>query len=260
MGTHHRNMCHHFSKVAPSYRRIRTTDPQPIRFISKKLKDLRTIKAADIGCGDGRYDLLLFEHLNNLHLTCIDINEHMLEQASRYLKSHGITNFKTIKAHAEVIPLEDNSMDCILTFNAVHHFDFVNFIKKSQKVIKENGIIFVYTRLRSQNAMNIWGQYFPLFFEKEFRLYELNDIEQWIQSVESLSLETAKSFKYKRNETMGQLVEKVKAKHYSTFALYQDDELDDALKIFQESIRGQFQDTDRIEWFDENILLVLRAG
>ena len=259
MATHHRNMRHHFSQVAPSYRSIRTTDPQPIRFISNRLRGLRTIKAADIGCGDGRYDLLLFEHLNNLHLMCIDINGYMLKQASCYLKSHGITNFETIKAHAEVIPLEDNSVDCILTFNAVHHFDFVNFIKKSQKIIKQDGIIFIYTRLRSQNARNIWGKYFPLFFEKESRLYDFHHIEQWIHSVESLRLETAKLFKYRRNETMGQLAEKVKAKHYSTFALYQDDELDEALKIFQESLKGQFQDTNQIEWFDENILLVLKA-
>jgi ubiquinone/menaquinone biosynthesis C-methylase UbiE len=43
-----------------------------------------------------------------------------------------------IKADANDIPLDDDSMDCILTFNAIHHFDFVNFIEKPNKVIKEN--------------------------------------------------------------------------------------------------------------------------
>ena len=124
------NMYSHFSHVASVYRQIRTTDVEPIAFISETLKGLPEVKAADVACGAGRYDLLLFQHLNNLHLTCIDINESMLEQVSDYLKSHGITNINTIKADGKDFPLEDNSMDCIFTFNAIHHFDFVKFIEK----------------------------------------------------------------------------------------------------------------------------------
>jgi ubiquinone/menaquinone biosynthesis C-methylase UbiE len=252
------NMHSHFSRLASSYRQVRTTDVEPIVFIGETLKGLPEVKASDVGCGAGGYDSLLFQHLNNLHLTCIDINEYMLEQVSDYLTSHGITRFRTIKADANDIPLEDDSMDCILTFNAIHHFDFVNFMEKSNKVIKENGTIFIYTRLRSQNARTIWGQCFPSFSERETRLSELYEMEQWIQSLDSLRLEIAKPFKYKRNTTVEQLLEKVQTRHYSTFSLYEDDELDDALKIFQENIRRQFQDTNQIEWFDENILLVLK--
>ena len=252
------NMYSHFARVAPAYRQVRTTDTEPIAFIGEILNEMPGVKAADVGCGAGRYDLLLFQHLNNLHLTCIDINESMLEQVSRYLTSHGIKNVKTVKADADDIPLEDNSMDCVLSFNAIHHFDFVNFIKRSNNVIKDYGRVFIYTRLRSQNGRNIWGKHFPLFAETESRLYELHEMEEWVRSVDSLSLETAKPFKYKRNCTLEQLVDKVKARHYSTFSLYEEDELDEALKEFQENIRQEFQDTNRIEWYDENILLVLK--
>jgi hypothetical protein len=62
-------MYKHFSEIATSYRYVRTTDLEPIQVISQKLKDLRTVTTADVGCGDGRYSLLLFEYLNNLHLT-----------------------------------------------------------------------------------------------------------------------------------------------------------------------------------------------
>jgi len=252
------SMYSHFSRVASVYRQIRSTDVEPIAFIGETLKGLPEVKAADVGCGAGRYDLLLFQHLNNLHLTCIDINESMLQQVSDYLTCHGITNCKTIKADAYDIPLEDNSMDCIFTFNAIHHFDFVQFIEKSAKVIKEDGRIFIYTRLRSQNANSIWGQYFPLFSETETRLYELDEVKRWIKSVDSLKLEIAKPFKYKRNFTMEQLLEKVKKRHYSTFSLYEEAELNVALKTFQENMRRKFKDTTRIYWFDENILLVLK--
>lgn len=252
------NMNNHFSKVASNYRQLRTTDVEPIVLIGKTLKGLPKVWAADIGCGAGRYDLLLFQYINNLHLTCIDINDSMLRQVADYLTSHKITNFKTIKADAEVIPLKNNSMDCILNFNAIHHFDFVKFIEKSEKIIKKDGRIFIYTRLRSQNAKSVWGKHFPMFSKKETRLYELYEIEQWVKSIDSIILEVAKPFKYKRVSSLEQLVEKVKARNYSTFSLYKDDELDEALYTFQENIREQFLSINNIEWFDENILLILK--
>jgi len=255
-----RDMYRHFSIVASNYRQIRTTDHEPIEFIAESLNWLHDVKAADIGCGGGRYDLLLFKHLKNLHLTCIDINESMLKQVSDYLTDHKIINFKTIKADANVIPLEDNSMDCIVTFNAIHHFDLKAFIKNSCKALKKNGNIFIYTRLRSQNNRNIWGQHFPFFSEKETRLYEIDDVEQSIQSVKESKLETAKRFKYKRKASLRELIEKVEARHYSTFSLYKEDELNETVSCFQENICREFKDTEQIEWFDENILFVLKAA
>ena len=250
----------HFAQVAHKYRQVRTTDPEVILYIAETLKGKKEIRAADVGCGAGRYDLLLFQHLNKLHLTCIDINEHMLEQVSRYLTEHGIRNFETAQSDAGGIPLQDNSMDCILTFNAIHHFDFVKFVEKCGQALKEDGKVFIYTRLRSQNARNIWGRYFPSFSEKETRLYELNEIEKHVQTGGSLALETTKRFQFERNGTLERLTEQAKAKHYSTFSLYSESEFAEALSVFQENIKNKFPDTDQIQWVDENILLVLRPS
>ena len=88
----------HFSRVSASYRELRTSDKDPIICISESLKNLHALKAADVGCGAGRYDLLLFQNLNKLHLTCIDINDSMLQEASNYLKSSaGSVTFKLSK-------------------------------------------------------------------------------------------------------------------------------------------------------------------
>ena len=184
----------------------------------------------------------------------------MLEHVSDYLTNHSFTQFETFQAGAEDFPLENNSMDCVLTFNAVHHFDFVKFIEKAAQVINPDGKIFIYTRSRSQNAGNIWGQYFPSFAEKETRLYELSEMDGWIQSVGSITIETVKSFKFKRNSTLERLVEKAQGKHYSTFSLYEEQELDEALNAFQDNIKNAFEKTDQIEWFDENVLLVLKPN
>ena len=248
----------HFSRVANSYNDIRTTDLEPIVFIKGGLDGKRHVEAADIGCGAGRYCLKLLQHLDILHLTCIDVNESMLEQTADYLRAAGITNFKTIRSLAKDIPLADNSMDCIFSFNAIHHFDFVAFMEKAANVIRDGGIIFIYTRLRSQNTRNIWGRYFPFFLVKENRLYEPDELEEMIKPIESLSIECLKQFKYRRNASLSQLVHVARNGHYSTFSLYQNNEFEAALKGFQENITRHFSNPEKIEWFDENILLVVR--
>ena len=249
----------HFSRIAASYRDLRTTDLEPILFIKDRLKGHHRIEAADIGCGAGRYCLKLFQHLDNLHhLTCIDFNKVMLEQTSNYLREAEITNFKTIRSLAEDVPLADNSMDCIFTFNAVHHFDFMKFMEKVRRVLKDGGSIFIYTRLRSQNARNIWGRHFPLFLEKESRLYELHELEEIIKLIESLNIESVKRFKYWRNSTLSRLIHLARNSHYSTFSLYQKGEFEAALKGFETNIIENFSSSEKVGWFDENILLVVK--
>ncbi len=252
------DMDDHFSRVAASYKNLRITDLEPIAFIKGRLNGKHSIEAADIGCGAGRYCLKFLQHLDILRLTCIDANKSMLEQTSDYLRAAGITNFKTIRSLAEDAPLADNSMDYIFSFNAIHHFDFRKFMEKSAKVIRGRGRIFIYTRLRCQNAKNVWGRYFPLFLEKENRLYELDELEGMIKPIKSLTIECVKQFKYRRNASLSRLVNLVRNGHYSTFSLYQKDEFEAALKGFQDNITRHFSTSEEIEWFDENTLLVVR--
>jgi ubiquinone/menaquinone biosynthesis C-methylase UbiE len=252
-----KSMHSHFSKISTVYNDLRTTDLKPILLIRSKLKNLSHIKAADVGCGAGRYDLLFFRYLQNLHLTCIDINDMMIEETASYLKKNGIVNFKTMKSEAHTIPLKAHSLDCIFTFNAIHHFDFAQFLQKASSVIKKTGYIFIYTRLQSQNKRNIWGRFFPLFLKKEKRLYELHEIESMINSSKSLMIESMKNFQYKRRSTLEQLITRARKRHYSTFSLYSEDELEKSVRSFQKKINNTYSDPETVEWVDENISLVL---
>jgi ubiquinone/menaquinone biosynthesis C-methylase UbiE len=258
MAGDHKNMYRHFSQIAPSYGQVRRTDIRPIQFISERLQAIEKIRAADIACGDGRYDLLLFEYLENLHLTCVDINESMLRQASKFLKGRGIKDFIILRANAVDLPLKDNSMDCIFTFNAIHHFDLNHFIESAAKTVRIGGLIFIYTRLQTQNARTLWGKYFPLFLDKERRLYELTDITEAVHSTSSFIIEFIKEFRFRRKATLDELVDKVYKKHYSTFSLYGDNELEHCIEEFRRSIMDDFGEEKQIEWFDENVLIVMR--
>lgn len=250
----------HFSKLAPKYRELRTTDVEPIYFINNYLKDLSNIIAADIGCGSGRYDVEFFGILGEKlrQLICIDNNEKMLNELTKNMKENDIDRFTTINASATDLPLDDDSMDVLFAFNAIHHFELSIFLEEASRVLRENGLLFIYTRLMSQNRRTIWGKFFPSFNEKESRLYELEALKGGFEKASNLVLETVEYFKYKRVDNLERLVTQASHHHYSTFYFYGKDEFGEALKEFKKTIADNFEDTDMIVWYAENTMLVGR--
>lgn len=249
----------HFSKISSIYREMRTTDRRPVYIISKKLKRLSEIYAVDVGCGAGRYDRRLFLRLGKrLFLICIDTNKSMLLQLQRYLSMCNIRRFATVSAIGGNIPISANSLDCVLTFNAVHHFNLPMFLKESTRVLKIGGYLFIYTRLRSQNKKNIWGMYFPEFYERENRLYKMEDFKSTISEAVSLRLESIEYFNFRRLSNIRFLKQQAKRRHYSTFCFYKKEEFENALQKFEENIKKKFPDPQRITWIDENTMFIIR--
>ena len=248
----------HFSAIASKYRNVRTLDAKPILHIKNILKEKPKISMADIGCGDGRYSLELLKCLGDkCYLHCIDSNEKMLTYLENYLIEQNVTNFCIRPGNADKLPLENDSMDCIVSFNAIHHFDIQRFLAEALGCLKNDGHLFIYTRLRNQNSRNIWGQYFPLFVEMEDRLYELDELEKNIQNAD-MSIHSTKVFGYSRTSSLDRLVHQAQNNHYSTFTLYDKETFDESLEAFQQNIKKNFGDLGQIKWYDENILLEIR--
>jgi SAM-dependent methyltransferase len=141
-----------------------------------------------------------------------------------------------------------------MTFNAIHHFDLEKFFSEVHGSLKDDGRLFIYTRLRNQNYRSIWGEHFPLFADMENRLYELNELEEYVENAE-MNIKSTRVFRHARTSTLGRLVYQAKNNHYSTFALYDEETFDESLDIFQKNIQKNFNDLEQITWYDENILL-----
>jgi ubiquinone/menaquinone biosynthesis C-methylase UbiE len=254
-----KDMAQHFSRIAKKYRNLRTTDSEPISIIVNKLNHLENIEAVDVGCGAGRYDLLLYRYLGDrLKLTCLDANTDMLKNLSTYLTRHNIRNFSAKCSTAETMPFPNNAMDCVFTFNAIHHFDLPRFLSESTRVLKSGGYLFIYTRLREQNEKNIWGLYFPMFNEKETRLYSMDTMKQTIGAIDGLGFESIVFFAYSRLAALEELMNRARSHHYSTFSFYSPEELGKALTGFSNNIKNEFENPQQIRWFDENVLLILK--
>jgi len=250
-------MSDHFSQVASIYSQIRTIDYELINYITKKLASMSNIVAADIGCGDGRYSIKLIEKLRDrLSLTCVDNNYEMLQQISKI--SSNFQNLQTKQAPAEKLPFDDNSLDCIFSFNAIHHFKINEFAKECNRVLKNNGLLFIYTRLKEQNESNIWGKFFPDFSKKENRLFDNHSLTERISSQTSLNLKSTESFQHDRSSDIRTLVSKAEKKHYSTFSLYTVSEFEKSLGKFIQNIHQNFSNPENIQWVDENTMFVFQ--
>ncbi|MFZ5516497.1 MAG: class I SAM-dependent methyltransferase [Candidatus Zhuqueibacterota bacterium] len=254
-----RKMYRHFARISAEYRNLRFTDEEPINRIAESLAWAETIKAADVGCGAGRYDFLLFERLSpRLELFGIDTETNMLREARRYLQKHQFRCFYTMQAYARALPLRSGYLDAVVTFNAVHHFQVREFLYEATRVLKPGGTLFIYTRTRSQNRRSIWGQHFPSFWNKEKRLLETRQFKEIIEEVPALTLDTVNKFQYQRTATLAQLLDKAKRRHYSTFALYSPSDLTKALLRFEENVRRHYRNMTRIVWHDENVMFIAR--
>jgi len=247
----------HFSKIASKYRSLRTTDLEHILYIKNKLNGKSRISMADVGCGDGRYSLELLKCLGDkCYLHCIDSNENMLKNLKDYFAEQNTMNFCVRQGNANKLPLENDSMDCIVTFNAIHHFDIQRFLGEVFGCLKNDSHLFIYTRLRNQNSRNIWGLYFPLFSGMENRLYELDELKSHIQEAD-MKIHSTKVFGHHRASSLERLLEQAKNKHYSTFELY-DGTFGNYVDDFRKNIHKNYEDLDNITWQDENILLEIR--
>lgn len=248
----------HFSCIAGRYRALRTTDAEPIAFIRRHLPRAKRIVAADVGCGAGRYDLKLFEQLGNrLCLHCFDANKDMLRQLRAYLRRHRVKGFTARRARAERLPLADGSLDCAFTFNAVHHFKTAEFLREMVRVLRPGGRLFIYTRTRGQNERNVFGRFFPSFAAKETRLLEAEGFLRVLAAVPELALRQVRPFWYVRTASADSLLEKVKCRHYSTFALYSVREFQKATEEFIRNLGMAFEELGRISWVDRNVMFLI---
>ena len=70
-----------------------------------------------------------------------------------------------------------------------------------------------------------------------------------------MRIDHTKVFDHHRTSSLDSLVEKAQNHHYSTFALYGNDTFEESLEAFKQNIQDNFEDLEKIQWQDENILL-----
>ncbi|HSH00085.1 MAG TPA: class I SAM-dependent methyltransferase [candidate division Zixibacteria bacterium] len=251
----------HFKNVASVYDSVRNTDPAVVRAIIERLPNGRAHNdIADVGCGTGRYSKVILTHLPTAgRFYCCDYSPAMLAECRRRMvkTAEGRRIYFSCTSAAS-LPLATRSLDGLVTFNAVHHFNLGRFLAEAARVLRPDGILAIYTRTPEQNARTIWGELFPQFTHYETRLFTREYLSDAIRHEGALTLEDVREFSFTREETPDELVAKARSHHYSTFALYPPEEFEAAVTIFERELRKRVNGNPRVAHQGHNTLLLAR--
>ena len=238
----------HFELVAAAYDSLRTTDEAPVRRIRELLPD-HPVVGLDLGCGTGRYSRLLQPLLaDGSLLAASDVSAAMLAEL-RVAPDGALV--VPLRCSAEELPIRTASLDLVMAFNSVHHFDLPRFLAETARVLRAGGRLVVYTRTPEQNARTIWGRWFPGFTAHEQRLHGEATLSDAVHRTRGLQLVATQCLRHARSSTPERLRAQVEGRHYSTFSLYQPEELRQALAAFLARLPGP-----QVSWIDEHLLLI----
>ncbi|XP_015263507.1 PREDICTED: putative methyltransferase DDB_G0268948 [Gekko japonicus] len=129
---------------ASVYQRYRFSLPEKLQeVISSYLENKKVSSfqlAVDVGCGSGQSTPWLAKRFEKVVGT--DISEAQIEEAKQ--AAHP-PNVSYLVCPAENLPFNDNSVDFILSFAAVHWFDIPRFMKEVERVLKPSGCVVLST-------------------------------------------------------------------------------------------------------------------
>jgi ubiquinone/menaquinone biosynthesis C-methylase UbiE len=98
--------------------------------------------AADFGCGSGYFTVLLAQKVKKVY--AIDIQKEMLRYLEGKIRRLGISNIELRLSRPNEIPLEDKTVDILVSVNTLHEFgDKVRMIKEMKRVIKHKGNLLI---------------------------------------------------------------------------------------------------------------------
>jgi ubiquinone/menaquinone biosynthesis C-methylase UbiE len=93
---------------------------------------------ADLGCGSGYFSVPISRKVKKVY--GIDVQQEMLDYLDQKVQKQKISNIETVLSHGNDIPLENESVDLLLTVNTLHEFrDKEKTAKEIQRVLKHNG-------------------------------------------------------------------------------------------------------------------------
>ena len=116
----------------------------------------------DVGCGSGRWGMLVADKASQLHL--VDASIDALDVAKKNLAK--FENCKFHHASVDDMPFEDESIDFAYSLGVLHHVPKTEeAIKSVSKKLKQNGVLLLYLYYRFDNR--------PLWFRTLWKISDL---------------------------------------------------------------------------------------
>lgn len=132
--------------------------------LASHFPDLSRVRVLDAGCGTGNFALALAERVG--HVTGIDVNQQMLNEARRKAQAKGLTDRVSFdRGELPQLPFEDGSLDAVMFNQVLHHLeplgsaDFSNHqaaVREASRVLSTDGLILINACSRVQMTSAYW--------------------------------------------------------------------------------------------------------
>jgi len=95
---------------------------------------------ADLGCGSGYFTVPISRKVKKVY--GIDVQKEMLEFLEEKIQTQKILNIETLRSKENEIPLQNDSVDLLLSVNTLHEFrDKEKIINEMRRVLKPKGLV-----------------------------------------------------------------------------------------------------------------------
>jgi ubiquinone/menaquinone biosynthesis C-methylase UbiE len=158
-----------------------------IQHLKDKKYILSEMKGADFGCGGGYFTVLLSQAVGpSGKIYAIDINEETIKEAQEFADHFGIKNVKFLVKNLENnTGLDNNSLDFVFISQVIYQSDQPNnIIKEAYRILKNNGFLIILEPSKNNR----------LFLNQ--KVYDLNELEEFLQNNNFKIIETEKSNDY----------------------------------------------------------------
>lgn len=234
------NLKYDFDLIADDYNKYHSAHNQFIKVINDYSIITRSTIILDVGCGTGNETINLCRYF-----TCKVVG---VEPANNMLNV-GEKNEDKINwmiGSAENIPLGNRSVDIITSFFSIHHFISIDSsFQEFNRVLKQNGKIFIFSISHSQIQSSLEYKFFP-----ELLSADLTRVPTILSLKESLALHHFSTAtietEYETRKVDKKYLEMVKNQYRSGLRLLNQEQLYLGIKRVEKSIDNNENLVDKI--------------
>ena len=211
--------------------------------VSKKQFKNKELSVLDVGCGTGKSTEPLLKISRKTKIFGVDPDARMLKEARLHAEQSHLP-IKYTKGSAESLPFEKESFDVITVGTAFHWFATKKTLKEMQRVLKKDGLIFVYWSMeRKDNPPTIGRELYKKFVWKAVpqKLRDIKYIEKLFDDSGLSSVKTA-SILFESKYTVEEYVGGLKTSSmYAVMSETQRKGFCEAMfKAFKKEVRGKY--------------------
>lgn len=213
-------MGYNYDEISKLYDDVREADLRAVEFLIDTGKIAENSRVLEIGCGTGNY-LKLVKELSRSEIWGVDLSHGMLEKAGEKCKDAILLKDDAV----ELSKVGDGLFDLVYMVDVIHHIkDIKRMFENINRVLKQNGMIIIFTDSYQHIKNRLTTKYFPETLEEELKRYQDTPeivqclSEKGFKEIQCGTLETGidSSFGPK-------LIETALKKGYSMFGLISDD-------------------------------------